>query len=130
MGLIICFQSEAAAFGVRCSVFIPKGVPTSTVQALQSDGSTVTEAGSEFVHALAAAEQAVAADPGAVLIPAYGQYTRMKIEDIIWLKCTSIADHPDIWHGHASLVYETQRQLSQEMGKPVEPDAILVSCGG
>lgn len=72
--LITRSQSEAAAFGVKCSVFIPKGVPTSTVQALQSDGSTVTESGSEFVHALAAAEEAVAADPGAVLIPAYGEF--------------------------------------------------------
>lgn len=72
VSLSILSQSEAAALGVRCSVFLPEGAAESTILALQSDGSHVTVAGKEFVHALKAAEALVATDPSAVLVPAYG----------------------------------------------------------
>lgn len=101
---------------------------------LQSDGSHVTEAGKEFVHALKAAQDFVNSEPNAILVPAYGKWTQSWVERIVEkrpnLSPLFPSDDHDVFEGHASLVYEIQRQLKEQLGRDTEPEGILVSCGG
>ena len=58
----IAVASVANELGIRCTVFIPKGASTDTVNFLKREGSEVIIWGDCYLQALRRAEDAVAAD--------------------------------------------------------------------
>ncbi|KAF9653133.1 tryptophan synthase beta subunit-like PLP-dependent enzyme, partial [Thelephora ganbajun] len=94
----------ANKLGIKCTVFIPDGASPDTINYLGREGSKVVIGGDHYLQALRSAEDAVAANPHAVLVPAY--------------------DHPTLWEGHGSMVAE----ISQQLGR--KPDMIICSVGG
>ncbi|KAF8212480.1 tryptophan synthase beta subunit-like PLP-dependent enzyme [Mycena galopus ATCC 62051] len=93
----------ARSLEVRCSVYIPDGAAQSTLELLRGQSAEVVVGGKHYAEALRAAQQVVAVEENAVMIPAY--------------------DDPCVWEGHSSIILEASRQ----MGKP---DAIFCSVGG
>ncbi|KAG8716402.1 hypothetical protein FRC11_013385 [Ceratobasidium sp. 423] len=102
-GLALAWAGKA--LGVRTKIYIPSAAyevqPT-----LAAAGADVVIGGNDYSEALASAEQLCSQDDHAVLIPAY--------------------DHPTLWEGHSTLIYEVERQLPNR----IKPDAILCSVGG
>ncbi|KAI0670605.1 tryptophan synthase beta subunit-like PLP-dependent enzyme [Trametes maxima] len=96
----------AKVLKLRCTVYLPHGVSQSTIDFMRKEGAEVVVAGSYYLEALRRAEEAVQAEPKAVMIPAY--------------------DDPILWEGHSSMIHEIQRQLP----KGTKPDAIFCSVGG
>ncbi|KAI0646838.1 tryptophan synthase beta subunit-like PLP-dependent enzyme [Trametes meyenii] len=96
----------AKVLKLRCTVYLPHGVNQSTIDFMRKEGAEVVVAGNYYLQALEKAEEAVEAEPKAVMIPAY--------------------DDPILWEGHSSMVHEIQRQLPEGM----KPDAIFCSVGG
>ncbi|KAI0720836.1 tryptophan synthase beta subunit-like PLP-dependent enzyme [Cerioporus squamosus] len=96
----------AKALGVKCTVYLPHGVSQSTIDFMRKDGAEVVVEGSYYLEAYRRAQQAVEADPDAVLVPSYND--------------------PVLWEGHASLVHELRQQLPED----IVPDAIFCSAGG
>jgi len=94
----------AKVLGIKCTVYIPKGISASTLAFLNREGADVVIEGDSYLQALQKAEEAVAANEHTILVPAY--------------------DHPVVWEGHASIIKEIASQLSRK------PDAILCSVGG
>ncbi|KAH9946307.1 tryptophan synthase beta subunit-like PLP-dependent enzyme [Epithele typhae] len=96
----------AHALGVRCTVFLPEWAGQATLDFLRKQGAEVVKRGTFYFEALAHARDAVAADPKAVMVPAY--------------------DDPLLWEGHASLVHEIRHQLPEG----TKPAAVFCSVGG
>ncbi|KAH9934924.1 tryptophan synthase beta subunit-like PLP-dependent enzyme [Fomitopsis serialis] len=94
------------ALRLRCTVFLPEGVDASTVEFMKREGAEIVTAGKIYLDASRAAEQAVAADSNAVMVPAYNE--------------------PLLWEGHSSMIAELTRQLPNK----AKPDAIFCSVGG
>ncbi|KAF7338500.1 PALP domain-containing protein [Mycena venus] len=92
----------ARTLEVRCTVYIPDGAARSTVDLLKRENAEVVVGGNHYAEALRAAEQVVAAQENAVMVPAY--------------------DDPIVWEGHSSIILEASRQI--------KPDAIFCSVGG
>ncbi|KAM5539099.1 hypothetical protein V8D89_007322 [Ganoderma adspersum] len=101
--------AAACAAGVlklRCTVFLPHGVGQSTIDFMRKVGAEVEIGGTSYSEALQRAQEAIAAETNAVVIPSY--------------------HHPLLWEGHASMVHEIQHQLPEG----VKPYAIFCSVGG
>ncbi|KAI0693711.1 tryptophan synthase beta subunit-like PLP-dependent enzyme [Cytidiella melzeri] len=96
----------AKVLGLKCSVFLPEGASSSTLAFFKKEEAEVREIGDSYQQALAAAEDAVAAEENAVLVPAY--------------------DEPLLWEGHSSVIEETAQQLPQG----AKPDAVFCCVGG
>ncbi|RPD65899.1 tryptophan synthase beta subunit-like PLP-dependent enzyme [Lentinus tigrinus ALCF2SS1-7] len=96
----------AKVLGVKCTVYLPHGVSQSTIDFMRKEGAEVVIEGDYYLQALQRAQQAVEAEPNAVMVPAY--------------------DDPILWEGHASLVHEIKSQLPEGTA----PDAIFCSVGG
>ncbi|KAH9483729.1 Serine dehydratase-like [Psilocybe cubensis] len=94
----------AKSLGLKCSVFIPEGVTATTLALLKREGAEVIVGGRQYSEALKRAEELVAKEPHAVMVPAYND--------------------PTVWEGHSSMIHEIRNQLGQE------PDAIFCSVGG
>ncbi|KAG6869025.1 hypothetical protein C0993_005684 [Termitomyces sp. T159_Od127] len=100
----LAVASAAHALAVACTVYLPVGAAQATLDILRRFGADVIVAGRFYAEALHAAQLRAAAEPHAVLVPAY--------------------DHETLWEGHASIVAEIAAQL------PSKPDAIFCSVGG
>ncbi|KAI0085474.1 tryptophan synthase beta subunit-like PLP-dependent enzyme [Irpex rosettiformis] len=96
----------AKVLGLKCTVYLPAGAIPAILAFFAQEGAEVREVGKCYQEALAAAQDAVAAEENAVLVPAY--------------------EDPVIWDGHASVIEETARQLPQG----VKPDAVVCCVGG
>ncbi|KAI0033234.1 tryptophan synthase beta subunit-like PLP-dependent enzyme [Vararia minispora EC-137] len=96
--------AASQALGVKCTIYLPEGVDSGTHHYLAALEAEVIVGGTVYGEALLAAENAVANEENAVLVPAY--------EDEI------------IWEGHSTMIAEVHAQLEQA------PDAIFCSVGG
>ncbi|KAF9533662.1 tryptophan synthase beta subunit-like PLP-dependent enzyme [Crepidotus variabilis] len=94
----------AESLGLRCSIFIPEGISTSTLEVLKIHGARVIVGGRFYAEALEAAKLLVSNESQAIIVPAY--------------------EDPIVWEGHSSMILEIREQL------PVKPDAIFCSVGG
>ncbi|KAK7041411.1 catabolic L-serine/threonine dehydratase [Paramarasmius palmivorus] len=88
---------------LRCTVFIPEGVPQRAIDLLKDQEAEVTVRGKIYLETLDAAKEAAKGNNKAVLVPSY--------------------DDPLIWDGHASMITEISSDLKK-------PDAIFLSVGG
>ncbi|QRV74808.1 cysteine synthase [Ceratobasidium sp. AG-Ba] len=102
-GLALAWAGKA--LGVRTTIYIPKAAHE-VKPALLAAGAEVVIEGKDYAAALESARTFCSNTNHAVLFHAY--------------------DHPTLWEGHSTLVYETARQLPHG----VAPDAIICSVGG
>ncbi|KAL7283204.1 hypothetical protein ACG7TL_002631 [Trametes sanguinea] len=96
----------AKTLGVRCTVFLPRGVDRATMDYMKKEGAEIVVEGGFYQEAFQAAKKVVQAEPKAIMVPGY--------------------DDPIVWEGHASMVHEIKRQLPCDS----KPDAIFCSFGG
>ncbi|KAI0648192.1 tryptophan synthase beta subunit-like PLP-dependent enzyme [Trametes meyenii] len=96
----------ANALGLRCTVFLPRGISQANIDTIRRAGAEVVTEGDYYVQALQLARKTVQETPNAIMVPGY--------------------DNPVLWEGHASMVHEIQRQLPPG----VKPNAVICSFGG
>ncbi|KDN50688.1 hypothetical protein RSAG8_01186, partial [Rhizoctonia solani AG-8 WAC10335] len=102
-GLALAWAGKA--LGARTKIYIPAAAHE-VQPVLAAAGADVVIGGNDYSEALASAELLCSQNKHAILVPAY--------------------DHPTLWEGHSTLIYEVDRQLPSG----TKPDAILCSVGG
>ncbi|KAF8604690.1 tryptophan synthase beta subunit-like PLP-dependent enzyme [Ceratobasidium sp. AG-I] len=102
-GLALAWAGKA--LGIRVTIYLPEAA-YEVRPALLAAGAEVIIEGKNYAEALRSAGELCSSTEQAVLVHAY--------------------DHPTLWEGHSTMVYEIARQLPSG----VKPDAILCSVGG
>ncbi|XP_012936659.1 serine dehydratase isoform X1 [Aplysia californica] len=89
--------------GIPCTIVVPQTTPEFVNERLRNLGAEVKVHGSVYDEAKKLAVE-LGSQPRCMLIPAF--------------------EHPDIWEGHASLINESSRQMSER------PDLVITCVGG
>lgn len=100
-GLAVAYSGRK--LGVPVKVVVPKITPKVMLEKLKAEGAQVTVHGAAWGEADALAQNMLQENPSYVYIPPF--------------------DHPLIWKGHESLVYELKED-------GFRPDVIIVAVGG